>query len=138
MTEKELTDMEAAMTKEMIIERAKTLRPLADFRKLGGMRYWLDGNKIHSTSYNWDKKRLKPTGYLRELGRVKTYHTGTRFFFKPSVEEMVVQCPYPEATAFMYVEGTCDYDYEQDIWTAETIYYTGDMPEEIRNMEIKW
>ena len=91
MTEKELKDMEAAMTKEKIIERAKTLRPVADFQKLGGMRYWLDGNKIHSTSYNWDKKRLKPTGYLRELGRVKTYHTGTRFFFKPSVEEMVVQ-----------------------------------------------
>lgn len=54
------------------------------------------------------------------------------------VEEMVVQCPYPEATAFMYAIGTCDYDYEQDIWTAETIYYTGDMPEEIRNREIEW
>jgi len=38
----------------------------------------------------------------------------------------------------MYVEGTCDYDYKQDIWTAETIYYTGDMPEEIRNREIEW
>ena len=100
------------------------------------MRYWLDGNEIHSTSYNWNKKRLKPTGYLRELGRVKTYHTGSPFFFKPSVEEMVVQCPYPEATAFMYVNGTCDY--EQDIWTAETIYYTGDIPEGIRNREIEW
>lgn len=138
MTGKELKDMEAAMTKEKIIERAKTLRPVADFKKLGDMRYWLDGNKIHSTSYLWDEKRLKPTGYLRELGRITTYHTGSMFFFKPSVEEMIVQCPYPEATAFMYVEGTCDYDNEQDIWVAETIYYTGDMPEEIRNREIEW
>jgi hypothetical protein len=36
----------------------------------------------------------------------------------------------------MYVNGTCDY--EQDIWTAETIYYTGDIPEGIRNREIEW
>ena len=54
MTEKELKDMEAAMTKEKIVERAKTLRPVADFQEIGGMRYWLDGNKIHSTSSNWD------------------------------------------------------------------------------------
>ena len=36
MTEKDLRDMEAAMTKEKIIERAKTLRPVADFKELGG------------------------------------------------------------------------------------------------------
>lgn len=138
MNEQELKKLEASMTKDRIIERAKTLRPVAEFHKIGGMRYWLDGHRIHSQSYTWGKKKLKPTGFLRELGRVTTYHSGTRFFFKPSVEEMVVQCPYPEATAFMYVNGTCDYDYEQDIWTAETIYYTGDIPEEIRNMEIIW
>ena len=138
MTEDELMKMEAAMTKERIIERAKTLRPIVEFKELGGMRYWVDGVKIHSESYIWDKKRLKPTGYLRELGRVKTYHTGTRFFFKPSVEEMVAQCPYQEATAFMYIDGTCDYDYEQDIWTAFTIYFSGDMPEVIRNRKIEW
>ena len=138
MTEDELMKMEAAMTKERIIERAKTLRPIDEFQRIGGMRYWLEGGHISSESYIWDKKRLKPTGYLRELGRVKTYHTGTRFFFKPSVEEMVVQCPYPEATAFMYIDDTCDYDYEQDIWTAFTIYFSGDMPEVIRNRKIEW
>ena len=138
MTQEELKNMEVTMTQERIIERAKTLRPVADFQELGGMRYWVDGHKIHSQSYTWDKKRLKPTGYLRKLGRITTYHTGSRFFFKPSVEEMVVQCPYPEATAFMYVNGTCDYDCEQNIWTAETIYYTGDIPEDIRNRKIEW
>ena len=138
MTEKELRDMKASITKEQIIERAKTLRPVADFQELGGMRYWVDGKIIHSQSYNWKIKKLKPTGYLRELGRITTYHTGSMFFFKPSVEEMVVQCPYPEATAFMYVNGTCDYDYKQRIWTAETIYFTGNIPNDIRNLEIEW
>ena len=138
MTQEELKNMEVLMTQERIIERAKTLRPVAEFQELGGMRYWVDGWKIHAESYTWDKKRLKPTGYLRELGRTTTYHTGSRLLFKPSVEEMVVQCPYPEATAFMYVNGTCDYDCEQEIWTAETVYYTGDIPEDIRNMKIEW
>ena len=138
MTEEELKKIENSMTKEKIIERAKSLRPVAEFHGIGGMRYWVDGKKIHSASYNWSKEKLKPTGFLRELGRITTYHTGSRFFFKPSVEEMVVQCPYPEATAFMYVNGSCDYDEEQNIWTAETVYYAGDIPEEIRNRKIEW
>lgn len=138
MTEEELEKIFHSMTKEQIIERAKTLRPVAEFRECGGMRYWVDGCKIHSVSYTWDMKRLKPTAYLTELGRITTYHTGSPFFFKPSVEEMVVQCPYPEATAFMYVKGSCDYDNHLSIWTAETIYYTGSMPEDIKNREIEW
>ena len=138
MTTEELKNLEASITKEQIIERAKTLRPVTEFQNMGGMRYWVDGMKIHSQSYNWNRKKLKPTGYLRELGRITTYHTGSMFFFKPSVEEMVVQCPYPEATAFMYVNGTCDYDYKQGIWTAETIYFTGNIPNDIRNLEIEW
>ena len=138
MTTEELKNLEASITKEQIIERAKTLRPVTEFHNMGGMRYWVDGMKIHSQSYNWKIKKLKPTGYLRELGRITTYHTGSMFFFKPSVEEMVVQCPYPEATAFMYVNGTCDYDYKHGIWTAETIYFTGNIPNDIRNLEIEW
>lgn len=138
MTKEELEKIENSMTKEQIIERARTLRPVAEFKNIGRMMFWVDGGRIHMTSYTWDLKRLKPTGYLRELGRVKTYHNGSPFFFKPSVDECVYQCPYPEATAFMVVPGSGDYDYNLECWDAETVYYAGDMPEAIRNREIEW
>ena len=126
------------MTKKQIIERARTLRPVAEFKKVGGMMFWVDGGRIHTQTYTWNLKRLKPTGYPRELGRVKTYHNGSPFFFKPSVDECVYQCPYPEATAFKVVTGSGDYDYGLECWEAETIYYAGTMPEDIRNREIEW
>lgn len=138
MAKEELEKIETSMTKEQIIERAKTLRPVAEFRRVGGMMFWVDGGRIHTWSYTWDLKRLKPTGFLRELGRIKTYHNGTRFFFKPSVDECVCQCPYPEATAFMIAPCSASYDYELDYWEAETIYYAGTMPDDIKNREIEW
>lgn len=138
MTKEELEKIENSMTKEQIIERARTLRPVAEFKKVGGMIFWVDGCKIHTEAYTWNLKRLKPTGYLRELGRVKTYHNGSPFFFKPSVDECVYQCPYPEATAFMVVSGCGGYNNELECWEAETIYYAGTMPEDIKNREIEW
>lgn len=79
MTKEELEKIENSMTKEQIIERARTLRPVAEFKNIGSMMFWVDGGRIHMTSYTWNLKRLKPTGYLRELGRVKTYHNGSLF-----------------------------------------------------------
>ena len=138
MTKEELEKIETSMTKEQIIERAKTLRPVAEFRRVGGMMFWVDGGRIHTWSYTWDLKRLKPTGFLRELGRVTTYHTfGHPSLFKPSVDECVYQCPYPDATAFRIASGGY-YNYELDRHEAETIYYAGTMPEDIKNREIEW
>lgn len=131
--------IESSMTKEQIIERARTLRPVADFKDVGGMRFWVDGGRIHTQSYTWNLKRIKPTGFLREIGRITTYHTyGHPSLFKPSVDECVYQCPYPEAVAFQIVKGSGDYDCTLDRHTAETIYYAGDMPSDISEMEIEW
>ena len=139
MTKEELERIEASMTQEQIIERARTLRPVAEFKETGGMRYWVDGCRIHSESYTWSINRLKPTGYLRELGRVRTYHHGSPWFFKPSVDECILQCPYPEAVAFQIVpDSYSGYDSELCCHEAETIYFAGDMPEDIRNLEIIW
>ncbi len=139
MTKEELEKIENSMTKEQIIERARTLRPVAELKKVGGMIFWVDGGNIHTQSYTWDLKRLKPTGYLRELGHVRTYHKcGHPSLFKPSVDECVYQCPYPEATAFQIIVDSGYYDYELDRHGAETIYYTGTIPEDIRNRVIKW
>ena len=139
MTKEELQRIESSMTKEQIIERARTLRPVADFKDVGGLRFWVDGCRIHTESYTWNLKRIKPTGYLREIGRITTYHTyGHPSLFKPSVEECVYQCPYPEAVAFQIVKGSVDCDYTLDRHTAETIYYAGDVPSDISEMEIEW
>ena len=139
MTKEELQRIESSMTKEEIIERARTLRPVADFKNMGGMRFWVNGGRIHTQSYTWNLQRIKPTGYLREIGRITTYHVcGHPSLFKPSVDECVYQCPYPEAVAFQIVKGSGDYDYALDRHTAETIYYAGEMPDDIRNVEIEW
>lgn len=37
-----------------------------------------------------------------------------------------------------YVKSSGDYDYTLDRHTAETIYYAGDMPSDISEMEIEW
>jgi len=138
MTQEELEKIETSMTKGKIIERAKTLRPVENFKQCGDMRFWVDGGKIHTQTYIWNLKRLKPTGYLRELGRIITYHKcASPMLFKPSVDECVYQCPYPEATAFR-ISPYCDYNKELNRHETETIYYTGDIPEEIRNREIEW
>ena len=138
MTEEALERIETSMTKEQIIERAKTLRPVAEFKKVGGMVFWVDGCRIHTQSYRWDLKKLKPASYLRELGRITTYHKcGHPSLFKPSVDECVYQCPYPEATAFQIISFG-DYNYDLDRHEAETVYYAGDIPEDIRSREIEW
>lgn len=138
MTQEELEKIETSMTKEQIVERAKTLRPVKDLKKAGCMRFWVDGGRIHTQSYTWSIKRLKPTGYLRELGRITTFHKcGHPSLFKPSVDECVYQCPFPEATAFQVVSGG-DYNYDLNRHEAETVYYVGDMPEDIKNREIEW
>lgn len=138
MTKDELEKIESSMTKEQIIERARTLRPVAEFEKIGGMMFWVDGGRIHTQSYTWNLKRLKPTGYLDMIGCVKTYHRcGHPSLFKPSVDECIYQCPYPEATAFQVVLYA-HYNNELNRQEAVTIYYAGTMPEDIRNREIEW
>lgn len=138
MTREEIDVILHKMTKEQIIERAKTLRPVADFGKVGGMRYWIDGNRIATQSYTWNLKKIKPTPYLKEIARIKTYHRGSRFFFKPSVDECVLQCPDDNAVAFQIIKGTADYDYDTEYWECETIYYAGDMPKDVKDREIEW
>lgn len=138
MTKEELYVLEHRMTEQQIMERAKTLRPIAEFEKKGGMRFWVDGGHIATQSYTWSIKPLKPTGYLKELGRVKTYHTyGHPSLFKPSVDECVKFCPFEDATAFMIV-GCNEFNYELDRHEATTIYFSGDIPEDIKNRKIEW
>ena len=127
------------MTREEVIARARTLRPIAEFKAIGGMRYWVDGCRIHSQSYTWELKRLRPTGYLEEIAAIQTYHScGHPSLFKPSVEECVRQCPYPEATAFRILPNTARYTNDRDCHVAVTVYYRGPIPEEILNREIEW
>lgn len=142
MNKEVLERIENALTKEEIIARAKTLRPIAEFKECGGMRYWVDGGRIHNESYTWDLKRIKPTGYLREIARIKTYHyCGHPSLIKPSVDECVIQCPTEivgTAVAFMIEPGSGVYDYALDRHVCETVYFAGDLPGDIRNREIEW
>lgn len=139
MTNEELSVIENRMSQEEIMERAKTLRPVAEFKDKGHLLCWVDGMKIHKQSYTWLLNPLKPTGYLRELGRITTYHKcGHPSLFKPSVDECVYQCPYPEATAFQIIKGSGTYNYDLDRHQATTIYYAAEIPEDILNREIEW
>ena len=138
MTKEELVAIEHSMTKEQIMERASTLRPIAECEKKGGMRYWVDCGRIATQSCIWNMKPIKPTGYLKELGRVTTYHTyGHPSLFKPSIAECIYQCPFPDATAFMIITGG-GLDLELNRHYATTVYFSGDIPAEIMNRGIEW
>lgn len=138
MKREELQVIETRMTKEEIMERARTLRPVGEFKEKGYMRFWLEADHIATIAYLWNKKPLRPTGYLKELGRVTTYHTyGHPSLFKPSANECIYQCPYPEATAFMIVGGA-GIDNELERHVATTVYFSGDIPEDIVNRKIEW
>ena len=138
MTREELTAIESRMTKEQIMERARTLRPVGEFAKKGGMRFWLKADHIATVAYLWSPEVLRPTGFLKELGRVTTYHQyGHPSLFKPSVDECIYQCPYPEATAFMIV-GNVSFDRDLDRHTATTVYFAGGIPRDILERLIEW
>ena len=138
MTKEELAAIESCMTREEIMERARTLRPVGEFRKKGSMRFWLKAPKIGTVAYLWKPEVLQVAGYLKELGRVTTYHRcGHPALFKPSVDECVAQCPYPEATAFMIIDGG-DYNFELNRHTATTAYFTGDIPLSVLESPIEW
>lgn len=138
MTKKELQAIESRMTKEEIINRARTLRPVGELKDEGGKRFWLQADRIATVAYLWNPKPLCPTGILKELGSVTTYHRYCYpLLFKPSVDECIYQCPYPEATAFLIVRPFfIDGDLERHV--ATTIYFSGDIPQEIANRKIKW
>ncbi len=139
MTKEELEVIMHKMTKEQIMERAKTLRPVADFTRCGGMRYWVESAHIATMSYTWDLKKIKPTPFLKEIARIKTYHQcGHPSLVKPSVDECVYQCPDNKAVAFQILVDTARYNIELDCHVCETIYYTGEMPKDIMDREIKW
>lgn len=138
MTKTELQAIESRMTKEEIMNRARTLRPVGELKDKGGKRFWLQADRIATEAYLWDPKPLCPTGILKELGSVTTYHRYCHpLLFKPSVDECIYQCPYPEATAFLIVRpGVIDKDLECHV--ATTIYFSGDIPQEIANRKIEW
>lgn len=145
LTKEALHELEHKMTKEQIIERAKTLRPVIEDKSCGGMMYWVDGNTIHGTAFLWAIKKIKPTGFLQELGKVKTYHTyGHPSLVKPSVDECIYQCPFPEATAFRIMsddrKGHPFAEYNAKLGRHEciTVYYKTVIPEDILNLPIQW
>lgn len=128
--------IEDRLTQEQIMERAKTLRPVGKPTS-SGLRYWVDGMKIHSESYHWKLVPLKPTGFLTKLSTIVTYHKSRPFFAKPSVDECVAQCPFDNATAFM-ITRIGSYNGEIDRLECETTYYKGDIPKDILERKVEW
>lgn len=91
---------------------------------------------LRTTAHLWEPRLLPLVPGLRELSRVRTYHTfGYHGFFKPSIDEVLAQVPrYLLATvqAFEVVEGpqtaddlNCEKTATQAGYhVATTVFYT--------------
>ena len=138
MTKEELQAIESRMSQEEIIERAKTLRPVEKFIGKGGGLFWLKVANISTSTFLLKMRRIKRASNLIELGNVVTYHKyGHPILFKPSLDECIYQCPYPEATACKITEFW-GVDTELNRHVAETVYFSGEIPEDIKNITLKW
>lgn len=130
------------------LHESKAFLHLQEMAKTGGKLYFVEAPYVATRSFTYDEHHplLEATG-LTEITRKTTYHRygGYPGFLRPSIDEAIYQCP-PEiidkVTAFEFVansERIRDvYDEYLDRHVLTTIYYTGEIPEEIANLSLAW
>lgn len=145
---------------DVLIELARRIKPVMPFKNKkrvhvsaeqehDGSLWWLQNCDIRNASFTWEGKREAPAKNLTPLCVIPTWHNcGYIGFFKPSIEEVLVQIPKElraQVVAFEteiiepninnWVKGVhVDYDNYQHI--ARTILFTGEMPSELQSRPV--
>lgn len=150
-----LQAQEENLSKHEVLELAKRIKPVMrgdkNYVAISTNQtiplYWLDICNIAANSFICNHTSQKEAIGLQEIARIKTYHRYGNYYgrINPSLEECIRQCP-PEirdkVCAVEIVANPDDiiniYDCRLDRHVLTTVYYTGELPEEIANQKIKW
>ena len=152
-----LAQMRDAFSLEKILAYAKKVRPVVRIKEnIIGLfpdmsssdLYWIVYSNVSISSYICGAKKIAKAEGLKEIARVKTYHTLGVYasFLSPTVDEIIYQCPkeiLDKAVAFEVVCNSHDvikdcYNKWLNLHVLETIFYEGEMPEVVADFEIKW
>ena len=152
---KTLQAQEEALSKGEILELAKRIKPVmrgnknyvAIYPEQIAPLYWLDHCSVATNSFSNTAKPIREAVGLQEIARIVTYHRYGNYygFLNPSLEECIQQCP-PEiidkVCAVEILGNPSDiiniYDCRMDRHILTTIYYTGELPEDIAAQKVKW
>ena len=154
---KNLAEMRDALSLEKTLAYAKKIRPVVRVKEniiglcpdmMSSDLYWIEYSKVSISSYIFGAKKLAKAEGLKEIARIKTYHTLGIYasFLGPTVDEVIYQCPkeiLDRAVAFEVVCNSHDvikdcYNKWLNLHVLETVFYEGEMPEAVASFEIKW
>ena len=139
---KNLAQMRDEFSLEKILAYAKKIRPVVRIKEnIIGLfpdmsssdLYWIGYSNVSISSYIFGAKKLAKAKGLREIARIKTYHTLGIYasFLGPTVDEIIYQCPkeiLDRAVAFEVVCNSHDivadcYDKWLNLHILETVFY---------------
>lgn len=150
-----LKQQETSMSRKEILAYAKKIKPLMRKKEQedhpandgNGCLFWLKSTAIHSESCTYTPVLLHKAEGLHEIARITTYHRygGYPMFLRPSADEAIYQCPkeiLDKVCAFEFIAASDKihevYNLSLDRHILTTVYYTGVLPQEIANEEIRW
>ena len=130
------------------LHKTKAMEHLKEMAETGGKLFFVEAPYIATHSYTYEEHHplLEATG-LTEVARITTYHRygGFPCFLRPSIDEAIYQCPeelIDKVTAFEIVANSDRfrdiYNEALDRHVLTTVYYTGEVPEEITNLGLVW
>ncbi len=143
------------MPQEEILRLAKKIRPLVRVGKTTSVfqnqikpLFWAEAPHIATKSFTFNSGRgIKIATGIHEIARITTYHRygGFRVFLRPSVDEAIIQCPkelLDKVVGFEFqtdtLKASAVYDRFLDRHVLRTVYYTGELPEDIANLPVEW
>lgn len=152
-----LQAQEAAMTKEDIMAHAARIRPIMRGNNSDNISscpcspdakmFWIKSTLIHNDSCAFNHTAIKPAVGLKEIGRILSFHRYGSYYgcLTPSADEAIIQCPkeiLDKVCAFEFYTPTLDfhkvYDVNLDRHVLTTIYYEGELPEDVKSQPVKW
>lgn len=131
-----------------VLHETKAMQHLKEMAETGGKLFFVESHYVATRSFSFDEHYpLLEAPALTEVARITTYHKYGGYYgcLRPSIDEAIYQCP-PElldkVTAFELIAKSelfrDIYDQDLDRHVLTTIYYTGEIPEEITNLSLVW
>ncbi len=146
---------EEALSNDEVLKLAKNIKPVMrggkNYVAIGNDAtaplYWVEARNIAGNSFVSTTTPLKEAEGLLEIARITTYHRYGNYYgrINPSLEECIRQCPPEIRDKVCAVEIVADpsdiiniYDCRLDRHILTTIYYMGELPDDIAKQKVKW
>ena len=128
--------------------KLRLLKHIQYVKEHGTALFWAKNVPICTDSFSYSNiEPFMPAVGLTEVAQLKTYHRYGGYWgcLRPSADECIYQCPkdiLDKVCAFevrsAYPADVNPYNNAIDRHELVTIYYSGDVPQEVLAQEIKW